>query len=155
MESLWTDLTARDVMDAHPLYVKPSTSINELARVLEQSGTPDVPVLDPGGWLVGIVSRSALACARPAGAAHKPRPHRFGAPGPPGCRENGTATLESPPRVRDCMTAPPATAPPDAPLAAIARRMFESRGHLVAVVDGHGLPIGIVTSRTLLRLWPG
>jgi CBS-domain-containing membrane protein len=53
---------ARDVMSRHVLSVDPSSTLGDVATLLDKGGIKRVPVLD-GGKLVGIVSRADLVRA--------------------------------------------------------------------------------------------
>lgn len=52
--------TARDLMNAPPITTTPSTPVVEVARIAAVARVHRLPVVDPAGVLVGVVSRSDL-----------------------------------------------------------------------------------------------
>lgn len=59
--------TARDVMSAPAVTVTPGTTVAQARALLAARGIGRLPVVDPGGRLVGIVSRRDLLVSRPSG----------------------------------------------------------------------------------------
>jgi CBS domain-containing protein len=53
-------LTANDVMTTTVVTVSPETPVPEVARLLHERGISGVPVVDPGGTVIGIVSEGDL-----------------------------------------------------------------------------------------------
>jgi len=51
-----SDLTARDVMNNCPVMVKPEDSIERVARLMSESASAAVPVVDKLGRLLGIIT---------------------------------------------------------------------------------------------------
>ena len=68
-----------DVMVSDVVTASPDASFAELARLLHGAGVRAVPITDPAGVLIGVVSEADLmaSAARPDTAPGKPRP-----PGP-------------------------------------------------------------------------
>jgi CBS domain-containing protein len=62
--------SARQVMSAPPVTVGPESSVAEITRLMAQKGVNRVPVVNPAGGLLGIVTRSDLLPR--AGSAGKP-----------------------------------------------------------------------------------
>lgn len=52
--------TARDIMTTDVVTVTPSTSVEELARLLMEKDISGAPVVDEKGWLLGIVTEHDL-----------------------------------------------------------------------------------------------
>lgn len=155
MTRVQTELTARDVMTPDPLCVEGSATIRELARLLEDAEISGAPVVDQGGRLVGIVTKSDLIRICTRGTGDVPPAYLFEVLAEQG-GEDGISDAGPEPSacVEDFMTEEPATVLPETPVGRIARRMAESRIHRVVVVDPDGFPIGIVTSLDLLTVWP-
>ena len=53
-------LTANDVMTTEVVTVSPETLVPDVARLLHERGISGVPVVDPDGMVIGIVSEGDL-----------------------------------------------------------------------------------------------
>jgi CBS domain-containing protein len=144
-------LKIEDVMTHDPRCVRPSCTIRELARMLEEEGFSGAPVVDDDGALVGVVSRTDLIRRCLDDARNRAPMHLFELLHGEG-DDSPTGPLIV---VADFMTANPITARADEPVEAIALRMARARVHRVVVVDAQQRPTGIVTSLDLLKFWPG
>lgn len=148
MTATKADVTAKDVMTHEPVCVKTSTTIRQLARVLDENGISGAPVVDQQGRVIGVVSRTDLMRRCSEGTPDHPPGHLFEV-----IRESNVNDGLAPEAllcVEDFMTRGPVTVPPDAPAVAVARRMFEGRIHRVIVIDQDKRPVGIITSLDLL-----
>jgi CBS-domain-containing membrane protein len=68
--------TVADVMASDVITASPDASFAELARLLHGAGVRAVPIIDPAGVLIGVVSEADLMAS-----AARPTPH-LGAGGP-------------------------------------------------------------------------
>ena len=141
-------MKARDVMVSPVVTVKPSSSIQEVARIFLERRISGVPVVDGEGKLVGIVSEGDLLHRAEAGTE---RPQswwlRIVA-------ANGTLATdyakEHARRVADVMTREVVTAAPDTPLAEIAVMLEKHAIKRVPVVE-NGQLVGIVSRANLIQ----
>ncbi len=156
MNTVKTELKARDVMTTEPVTVEPSATIRQLARVLEENEISGVPVVDQSGRLVGVVSQTDLIRRCSEGTVDIAPAYLFEVLGDQGGEdEDGREVVpEAAVCVEDFMTDDPITVTPDTPAGEVARRMSESRIHRVVVIDPGNFPVGIITSLDLLRVFP-
>jgi CBS domain-containing protein len=128
-----------EVMTRPVLTVTPGTAIKEAARILIEAGVSALPVLNPKGDLVGIVSEADLV-----GFETRPDPRAQAMPMAP--------TAGTTPRfVRDVMTRHVITVPLDAQVSRAARTMLEQGIKRVPVVSGRRV-VGIVSRRDLVKV---
>jgi CBS domain-containing protein len=138
----------RDIMDASPASVTADASVEDVVKLLQSHELPGVPVVDPGGRLVGIVTEADLVLPDDQGDLHIPHyVNLFG----------GTVFLEPLGRFEkrlrkafastaaDMMTADPDTVGPDATAQEAARLIHESGHNRLPVVDDDGRLVGVVT----------
>jgi CBS domain-containing protein len=153
MTTIASKLTAASVMTPEPVCVEPTTTIRQLARILEEHDISGAPVVSKEGRVVGIVSMSDLIRRYVEGTLVVPPSYFFEL-----LRETGGEEAELLPEqtafVEDFMTEDPVTVPPGAPVGRIARRMHSEHIHRVIVVDEEAFPVGIITSLDLLGRWP-
>ena len=55
--TLADDLTVGEVVSTEPIFVWPDTPLSDVAATLDRFGIGGVPVVDPDGFLVGVISR--------------------------------------------------------------------------------------------------
>ncbi len=144
-------LTARDIMTREVITVGPDASVEDLAKLLEEHRISGVPVLDPGGALVGVVTQSDLV-QRSRDLELPPAlnildlhlfletPSRF--------QKRLEKLLGD--RVRDIMSDNPVTITPDTPVRDIARLMTAKGFHTLPVLE-QGKLVGIVGKLDLIR----
>ncbi len=135
--------SVRDVMTRDVVTVTPSTPFKQIVRLLHGHRISAVPVVDPDGCLLGIVSETDLALKEerePSGRAP-----RFERASRRRERARGAGTLAA-----HCMSAPVATVEPTASLGAAARLLRRRGVSQLPVVDRNGRLVGIVTRRDLL-----
>lgn len=139
--------TVADVMTARVHVAEPSAPFKLLVRLIEENRVSAIPIVDPSGVPVGIVSETDLL--------HKERRHELEA-------ENNPFQLRKHRHERakagglvasELMTSPPITVPADTPLAEAARLMQERNVRRLIVVDGRGRIAGIVTRSDLLQVF--
>jgi CBS domain-containing protein len=139
--------TVRQIMDADPVTVAPTASIEEVVRLMRERELPGLPVVEDDGTLVGIVTESDLVIPDEQGDLHLPHYLQiFG----------GFVFVESlehfEERLRkataataaDMMSGDPTTVTPDASVGEAARIISESGHNRLPVVEGDRL-VGVVT----------
>ncbi|MEO3471384.1 CBS domain-containing protein [Roseomonas sp. CAU 1739] len=141
-------LTARDLMTPDVVTVPPETPVMAMARLLADRGISAVPVVDPAGAVLGIVTEADLI-RRLAGEEDKPTSW-FGAlfADPASQAERFARTHGV--TAKDLMTEKVVTVGPDTTAAHIAHMMEEQKIRRVVVLDGDKLK-GIVSRADLLR----
>lgn len=149
-----TELTARDVMTPEPICAEPHMSIRTLVELLEGAGVSGAPVIDRQGGVIGVVSKSDLLHACLERAEDYEPAYLYELIRGEEDEDVGPASSFSEPdiRVEDFMTDDPITAPPSAPISALAAMMHESRIHRVIIASDDRVPLGIVTSLDLVRV---
>lgn len=144
-------LHARDIMTTEVLTVSPETSIEELAKLLENRKIGGVPVVEADGRLVGIITQSDLV--------ERARELEL----PPAVNIlDFHIYLQIPSHlfrrvekmlgatVRDCMSPKPLTVAPDTPVSRIAALMAKQKVHTLPVLEKEKL-VGIVGKMDLVR----
>ncbi|NUT52166.1 MAG: CBS domain-containing protein [Saccharothrix sp.] len=117
-------MNAADVM-SRPVYtVQPTTTVRAASALLIDHGFSALPVVDPGGGLVGIVSGSDLL----------------------------VASIDRATTVDQVMTSPAISAPLTASPSELASAMLGHRLRCLPVVDARGVPVGVVSRGDLLRV---
>lgn len=139
---------ARDVMTTAVLTVTPETDVIEIAKTLLEHRISAVPVLDPKGKLVGIVSEGDLINRTETETLHRASWWLRLASG---TDDVSREYLRSHGRhAEDVMTTDVVTVKPDTPLAQIAALLEKRHIKRVPVVEG-GKLLGIVSRANLLR----
>lgn len=134
-----------DVMTSPVTTISAETRLKAAATLMRAGGCSALPVVDPGGRVIGVLSEADLLVKveRPALPARAPVSH--------GQREwltKRTGTLAC-----HLMTRPAVTVGPDASLADAARLMHRHGLKRLPVVDGAGRPVGIVSRRDVLQVF--
>jgi CBS domain-containing protein len=140
---------ARDIMSGEPVCVDLGMSVREVWHLLEENEISGAPVVDGGGRLVGVVSRSDLIKKFSDGDMHLDGStliELFGNE-----EEDDGAMPERFVPVDEFMTPDPVTASPTTPLHDVAARMVAARVHRVIIVDKEQIPVGIVTSLDMVK----
>lgn len=152
MPGLHTELKAIDVMTAEPVTVGPAATIRDLARIFEVHEISGAPVVDQGGTVIGVVSKTDLIRRCMEGTVDLPPAYLFEVLSEQGGGDDQEAEVIAEPLVcvEDFMTEDPVTVTPSTPVEHIAGIMFEKRIHRVVVVDDEKYPVGIITSLDLL-----
>lgn len=141
--------TVDKVMTRDVITVTPETPIMEVARLLVDHGISGVPVTDPGGRVVGVVSEGDVLI-KEAGhptPSRRPLARLFGL---------GRESREQQAKVDaqtagDAMTTPVLTIGAGTTIQAAAELMTARRVNRLPVVDGEGHLQGIVTRADLVR----
>lgn len=134
--------TVADVMTREVVSVRDDAPYRHMVRLLAERHVSALPVVDPAGAVVGIVSEADLLPSAESRPAHLLPVHRRP-------RRAGIAAAE---RVaHDVMSSPVTTARPDMLVAEAARLMLAHRIKRLPVVDATGTLVGIVSRIDLLR----
>lgn len=139
--------TVRDVMSAPVVSVGTSTPYKEIIDRLAEHGISSVPVLDPGGTVVGIVSEADLLHKLALGG-EEPQRRLFERRRRAVARAKAEGDL-----AEDLMTAPVVTVAAAATVVEAARLMEDEQLKRLPVVDAEGGLVGIVSRRDLLRTY--
>ena len=134
-ESAALDLVVADLMTLEPIVVEVTAGIEEAEALMHDRVVSGLPVVDEGGELVGVISRtdvvedgniplSMLLRRRPSGL-----------------------------RVGELMTSPAVTVSPMTPLREAARLMRDSRIHRLVAVDDAGRPVGVLSASDFVALY--
>lgn len=124
------ELRVRDLMTVEPLTVRDNAPLTVAHRSMRERGVSGLPVVDGGGALVGVLSRTDVMAA--AG----------------GQQSEAWQGIS----VASAMTSPGITIESDALLAGAAARMEQHHVHRLVVVDADsGHPIGILSTTDLVR----
>lgn len=166
----------RDIMATDVISVRSGTSVQELVQLLDEEGISGVPVLDPAGRVVGVVSRTdvirmaASELELPASDAFWDAMMGFGedvdddpdayflAPESavvvlPGSRSVPGVSLEDV-TVDEIMTPAGFSVDPDQSIEELARFLMKGRIHRALVLENSHL-VGIVTAFDVLRVVSG
>ena len=129
-------MTVKDVMTRDPVTVEPEAPLRAASELMRTTGIHHLPVVGPGGRLIGIITDRDLmhAALFPALADQLPWDAR---------------RLKSL-RVRDAMTWAVVTTRPDATLTEAGLVMVERHIGSLPVVEG-GQLVGVLTERDLLK----
>lgn len=154
-------MQARDVMVTPVVTVKPSASVQEVAKQFLEKQISAVPVVDDNGKLVGIISEGDLLHRVEAGTERR-RSWWLRA-----FTEDDTLAAEYVKahgrKVSDVMTRSVITATPETPLHEVATLMEKNavkrlpvveKGQLVGIVSRANLLQGVASSRQLLEVTP-
>jgi len=138
--------TVADIMTRNVVTVGPKTPFKDIVEILADAGISAVPVLDPNGTVLGVVSEADLLCRQehrddldehhsPLFSGHHARDQR---------RKSAALTAA------DLMTAPALTITATALLHVAARVLARADVRRLFVVDGRQL-IGVLSRRDLLK----
>lgn len=144
-------VVAKDLMPDLLVTVRGDATLEDAARLMLQMDIGSLLVVDPSGYLIGILTDAdfgVMSAPAPVGQPVEPQVL--------GHVLTGTAVeriyhLARSRRVRDVMSTPVVTVEETDPIETVLTRMFEHRIRHVPVVR-HGRPVGMVSSRDLLQL---
>jgi CBS domain-containing protein len=145
-------MLARDVMTAQVMTIRPDTLIAAAVAQMVAARVSGLPVVDPAGHLVGILTEGDLLRRFELGTTrHRPAWLNFlRGPGQAAADYVRTRTLH----VMDIMTPSPISVAPDAPLAQVVGVMEQAKIKRVPVV-ADGQVIGIISRGDLVRALSG
>ena len=136
-----------EIMDTDPTTVSPETSVQDVVSALRENELPGVPVVDPDGSVVGIVTETDLVLPDKDGDLHIPHYiNLFGGTVflEPLSRFEGRLRKAFAANAADMMTRDPDTVGPDTTVRAAARLIHESGHNRLPVVED-GKLVGVVT----------
>jgi CBS domain-containing protein len=144
--------TARDIMTTDPVTASPEMSVTEAAHLMTEKRVGALPVLDPAGTLVGLVSEGDLIMQD--AKVHFPTYlHLLGGfIFYPGSTERFESDLKKAvgATVADVMTSDPVTVSPEATIEDVATLLVEREISRLPVMDG-GTLVGIVSKSDIVR----
>jgi CBS domain-containing protein len=124
-----------DVMTIDPVVVAVDAQLEDAERLMRDRNVSGLPVVDDGGSLVGVISRTDVV-------------------------EDGTVPLAillrkmpSGLRVGELMTSPAITVSATDTLGDAARRMRDNRIHRVVVTEDDGRPVGVLSASDFVALY--
>jgi CBS domain-containing protein len=123
-----------DAMTPNPVSISEAASLAEAVGLLNSNKISGMPVVDPSGELVGVLSQTDLIKAQAN----------------PQLQANWRGLA-----VGQIMTKPALTIPSTATLEQAARLMAERRVHRLVVTDATATPIGVISASDLVRSWLG
>ena len=121
---------ARDVMTPDPARCTPTTTLDEVAKLMAQNDCGEIPVIDTADQVVGVVTDRDIVC-------------RIVADG----KNPGAYTAET------CMSGPVVTVRDDTPLDEVVATMEKHQIRRVPVVDGHDSCVGIISQADVSWAW--
>jgi CBS domain-containing protein len=121
---------ARDVMTPDPACCTPSTTLDEVAKLMAQNDCGEIPVVDVGDSVVGVVTDRDIVC-RVVAEGKNPMAY----------------TAET------CMSQPVVTVRSDAPLDEVVSTMEKHQIRRVPVVDDRECCVGIISQADVA--WKG
>ena len=125
------DVTVGELMSAEPIVVWPDTPVSEVAATLDRFGIGGVPVVDPDGFLVGVISQLDLVRVRASDELWS----------------DWTRLC-----ARHIMSQPGLTVTIDTPVRQAAQLMEARRVHRLVVVSTDGeSPVGVLSATDLVR----
>ncbi len=130
--------TAGDIMTARPVTVLATTPLPEVAQIMARRRLKRLPVVGPGGGLVGVVSRIDLLRTVAEGTSSgQAEPDQVG------------LNVEAP--IGEVMRRDVPTVFPETPVPEVMQAVFSTRLNRAVVVDGERRVLGLVTDAELLE----
>ena len=145
--------TVRDYMDADPITVTPEATVEEVARILGEHELHGLPVVDPNGGVLGIVTENDLVITDEQGDLHVPHyVELFGGliPIPPFRNVDARLKKAVAATASQMMSADPATVSPDDDVHAAAHVIVETGHNRIPVVEG-GRLVGVISRADVVR----
>jgi CBS domain-containing protein len=141
------------VMTRNPVCVMMSDSVCERAQILGANDISAAPVIDHQERVIGIVSKTDLIrhCLEDPFGSRGESFWELLTSGPKGSMGFTTEDLGM---VEEIMSRDPITAPPDEPVAEVARCMSRERVHHIIIVNDRQRPIGVVSALDVLGAFP-
>jgi CBS domain-containing protein len=122
---------ARDVMTPDPACCSPSTTLDQVAKLMVQNNCGEIPIVDSSNQPIGVVTDRDIVC-------------RIVAEG----KNPSGQTAES------CMSSPVVTVPTDAQLDDVLSTMEDHQIRRVPVVDEGGCCAGIISQADVASVGP-
>jgi len=127
-------MKVRELMSHPAVTVRPETRLAEVARILVDRRIGGLPVVDPSGTVLGVVSETDIVARESSGEWRSGRPE-------PEDLVAGTV-----------MTRPPITIGPEEPIQVAAARMIDRQVNRLLVVDD-GRLLGVISRADLVRAY--
>jgi CBS domain-containing protein len=125
------DKLARDVMTPDPACCSPTTTLDQVAKMMLQNNCGEIPVIDTSNRLVGVVTDRDIVCRA---VAEGKNPSGY--------------------PVENVMTTSVVAVPADARLDEVIATMEEHQIRRVPVVDGDGCCTGIIAQADIVFTGP-
>lgn len=129
------DLVVADIMTLDPIVIAADAPLEHAERLMRERAISGLPVVDAGGMLVGVISRTDVI-------------------------EDGSIPMAillrkmpSGLRVGELMSSPAITVETTDPLIEAARRMRDNRIHRLVAVDDDGRPVGVLSASDFVALY--
>jgi CBS domain-containing protein len=122
---------ARDIMTPNPACCSPSTTLDQVARMMLQNDCGEIPIIDTNDCVVGVITDRDIVC-RVVAEGKNPAGY----------------TVEM------CMTSPVVTVAADASLDEIVATMERHQIRRVPVVSDGGVCAGIIAQADVARVGP-
>jgi CBS-domain-containing membrane protein len=135
-----------DVMATPVVSVQPGTSFKRMVQLLDEHQISALPVVDPDGRVLGVVSETDLV-------RKEEHLQRAPTPSPAGFHPRRRPAKELGTTAAELMSAPAITIPPGASLTSAARLLHQRNVRHLPVVDAAGRLVGIVARRDLLSVF--
>lgn len=149
-ERLRRQVTAREIMSRDVVRVQVDTPLKEVAALMAARGVSGVPVLDAGGWVVGVISEKDFLRRM-----SRPEVTSFMAVVAECLRDKGCKAVAIRGRqAGDLMSSPAITVAEDTPVTEIMKLFKEKSINRAPVLDAQGRLAGIVSRGDLLDLTP-
>ena len=132
-----TRLLVADLMTIDPVVVAVDASIEEAARLLHANSITGLPVVDPFGSLVGVISQTDIVGVLDSRVGSVVRSNRSGL------------------RVGELMSSPAVTVSMTGSVVEAAGLMVGSRIHRLVAIDDAGRPAGVLSAIDLVRIFVG
>lgn len=149
------DLDARQIMTSPVVTVPRSASLGAAAKQLVERHLSGAPVVDEEGRAVGVIALRDIATHAEkllwGGPSERPKTARVSLIAPPGA---GPEQAEDPP-VRDVMTPYVRTVSVHSSFRDILQMLAQGAYHRVFVVDGTGRPVGVISTKDIVRVVAG
>lgn len=141
-------MNVRDLMTTDVVVAHPETPLKEVARLFIEHRVSGVPVVDPDGRILGVVSEADLLVKEASGPGHQRRSPLRWLLGDHESERRRSAVVTA----GQAMTTPVAAIAADRPLSEAARRLTEGRINRLPVVED-GRLIGIITRADVVRAY--
>lgn len=129
------NLLVADVMTIDPVVVAVDASIEDAAHLLQANSISGLPVVDPLGALVGVISQTDIVRVIDSPIGRLIRTQASGL------------------RVGELMSSPAITVLMTGSLRDAARKMVDSRVHRLVATDDAGRPVGVLSAIDLVKLF--
>ena len=129
-----SDLRVAELMTIDPITVPMDATIEEAEELMRRNRVTGLPVVDPVGRLIGVISQTDILYLDVPAVQALIR-HR----------ERGV-------RVGEVMSAPALTIDAGASVRDAAIRMHVERVHRLVAIDEHGRPIGVISAMDFVAL---